>query len=439
MCQQQNARSSLNLGLLEVIFNSISAAEGSLTVKLAAEDYKHQVNAEIKKYARKIRIPGFRPGNTAIIWKRYGSTIAKEAVEKILNQTLEDYIKVHQLNLLTQAIWNIPKRANQQLLNKKPIEVSISLELVPDFDVQLDKSITVQAYQVAEVDRLDQEDYLKRMRNLYGTVISVEKVEKDSIIHCRPTLQNKDIVIIRASADGLQLLPDLLGRQVGDSLSLSYDLLTKVLHGIDLQVFESVKDQEEPISLTIDMIENIVPAPLDKKFYEHFLDNPSDRPIEELTTYLTNQVRTELQKKLDTVTKNKIQEALVAKFPITLPNKYTEKEQKDISFMLILEKISQNAGIDVAETDLDEALLRATYYQLSQRLGKSPDNKQLLAYFSLLYPPSEKEKSRKRFRLANLTGKVLPYVKANIEVQTKSISSSEAGKLLAKSSHAAQA
>ncbi len=81
-----------------------SAAEFTITVELAPEDYQTRANAELKKLARTAKIKGFRPGKVpaAFMKKQYGRGIVMDAISKSLDEVIEQTVKDENLEVFGQ-------------------------------------------------------------------------------------------------------------------------------------------------------------------------------------------------------------------------------------------------------------------------------------------------------------------------------------------------
>lgn len=93
---------------------------GRLTVVVAPEDYRDQVNTVLKDYAKRANIKGFRQGHvpTSVMRKMFGKGVIYEELNKIVSAALTDFIKEERLALVGE-----------------PLPVTNDLELTPESDV----------------------------------------------------------------------------------------------------------------------------------------------------------------------------------------------------------------------------------------------------------------------------------------------------------------
>ncbi|HPJ52220.1 MAG TPA: trigger factor [Flavobacteriales bacterium] len=152
----------------------------TLKVKLAPEDYTPGVEQALKEQRRSATLPGFRPGQVplSIIRKRVGKAVLVNEVERLVGETLNDYIRTNSLKVLGQ-----PLPTNDSIEGNdwdSPGEFTFAYEvgMAPAFEVELDKKLGVDRVLV-EVDDalLDKEiaDMTRRFGKLEDAEVSEEK------------------------------------------------------------------------------------------------------------------------------------------------------------------------------------------------------------------------------------------------------------------------
>ena len=418
---------------MELISNKVNKAEIRLIVKLSPQDYRGKLTAKIKMYAQNAHIPGFRPGNTAIIRQRYGNKIAIEVIEDMLGETLKNYVKEHNLTLLADPIFYFNDELHQKILQSQPVDVDLLLELIPNFKVELDEGIQVEKYELTEVKQVDLEAYLNQLRYKHSSMVVAEEVIEGDVLHLGwLTSDNQERVFaIPLNPDDVAVVPKWIGCKVGDELAVSYDKLLKIADIVPQELRETAQPKAE-IKLKLINIKRIIVPELNDSLRKTLLQDDGADPEEDFHTHFAEKMHQELVYRLDELTKNQIKEQLLSRTAIDVPENYSEQEQDDLRFMFILEKIAENASINVPEPNTDLILLTVLNQTLTRALGKPPKEKELLAYFRVMYPPKTKEKYKNKLRLHDLTLEVLPYIKKHISVTKKTVSSTEAQTLLAK-------
>lgn len=77
-----------------------------LTISIAKEDYKNQVEASLHKHKKNAQLRGFRKGQVPmnLIRKQYEKSLMAEEIQRLLQQSLKDYIAQEKLNLLGNVL-----------------------------------------------------------------------------------------------------------------------------------------------------------------------------------------------------------------------------------------------------------------------------------------------------------------------------------------------
>ena len=93
---------------MNIVRNDVDACNATLTLTIDKQDYEEKVDKAIKDYRRKVQMPGFRPGNVPVglIKKMYGRSILAEEVNKIISESLYNYIKDNKIDVLGEPISN---------------------------------------------------------------------------------------------------------------------------------------------------------------------------------------------------------------------------------------------------------------------------------------------------------------------------------------------
>ena len=146
----------------------IDALNAVVTIKVEPLDYNEKYEKAVKKLQQQMAMPGFRPGKvpTGLIKKRYGKSILLEELNKVLSDSLNQYITDSKLDLLGNPL---PKPSNEaiDLDNQKEFTFSFEIGLSPELTISTDKSVHVPYHQV-QIDQELIEKYVADVRKNYG-------------------------------------------------------------------------------------------------------------------------------------------------------------------------------------------------------------------------------------------------------------------------------
>ncbi len=140
----------------------VNSCKRDLEVELPEAELDQEINGLAREYARKAKVPGFRPGKVplSIIQQRYGKDIRQEATQNIIERSWKQAIDEHKLQPLAQPVV-------KDLENKpdSPLKFKLSFEVLPDLQVENYKEVPVtQASAEVTDEKVDQaiEGYRER-------------------------------------------------------------------------------------------------------------------------------------------------------------------------------------------------------------------------------------------------------------------------------------
>src|SRR6476469_8563750 len=119
---------------------------GLLTVHLTEADYAPTVESQLKEYAKRAQVKGFRPGMVPVgmVRKMYGKGILAEEINKMLGKAVDSYIKENNIKLLGEPL---PVPSNVDFDTDKDFDFQFELGLLPDFN--LPESLTAELHKVS--------------------------------------------------------------------------------------------------------------------------------------------------------------------------------------------------------------------------------------------------------------------------------------------------
>ena len=129
----------------------------------------------LKDYQKKANIPGFRPGHVPVglIKKMYGKAVVADEVNKILTDSLSNYMRDEKLNILGNPMPNKEKTQPISFEEGESMEFYFDLGFAPEFELKLDGTVEVEDYSIiVDEDMLDK--YIEETRRRFGTYPETE-------------------------------------------------------------------------------------------------------------------------------------------------------------------------------------------------------------------------------------------------------------------------
>ena len=153
-----------------------------LSVQVGGDDYGTKVSEILRDYRRKANMPGFRPGKVpeGLIRKMYGKAVLIDEINKLVSESLQNYIKEQELNLLGDPM---PKPDNDDVDWEIGNDFTFDFEmgLSPDIEVNPSKDDQLTKYQiVVEQDIINRniENYSRRFGQFVDADTVVDFTEK---------------------------------------------------------------------------------------------------------------------------------------------------------------------------------------------------------------------------------------------------------------------
>jgi trigger factor len=178
---------------MNITQENIDELNAILKVKVVAEDYLPKVEGALKTYQKKANIPGFRPGKvpTGMIKKMYGKSIMVDEINKLLNDSLYNYINENKLDVLGNPL---PKAdTDVDFDNQKDFEFIYEMGLAPKFNLELSAKDKF-TYTTVKIDDDLVNKYTTDIAKRYGKVEQVE-------VSAEGDLLNGDFVELDANGE----------------------------------------------------------------------------------------------------------------------------------------------------------------------------------------------------------------------------------------------
>jgi len=167
--------------------NITQESTGDLTatikIELVPNDYQEQVSNTLKDLQKKSTLKGFRPGKVpfGLIKKMYEQNAVAEEVNKVISDSLNNYIVENKLEILGYPIANIEKNSEVDFENNKQFEFFFDIGHSPTFDLELTDKIKVDYYDILVEDKMV-DNFLEETKKRYGNPINPENIEEDDLV-----------------------------------------------------------------------------------------------------------------------------------------------------------------------------------------------------------------------------------------------------------------
>lgn len=140
---------------MNVSFDKVSDVQGLLTISMQKADYQEKVDKALKTTRQKVNMPGFRPGMVPmqLVQKLYGKAIKADEINKLIQETIYNYIKDQKIDMLGEPLPN-EEKDGEQSLDADDMDFHFDIALAPKFDAALSKDDTIPYYEIKVTDEM---------------------------------------------------------------------------------------------------------------------------------------------------------------------------------------------------------------------------------------------------------------------------------------------
>lgn len=388
---------------MDIKFDKVGNVSAQITITMVKADYEAQVTKSLKDYSHKAQMPGFRPGKVpmGLIKKMYGTAVKAEEVNKLLQNSLFDYIKNNKVNMLGEPLGSETQQP-QDIEKQDDFTFVFDIALAPEFKAELSADDHIAFYDIEVSDDMI-EKQLGALQQQAGHPAEVEEYQARDIV--RGTLAELDengqpkeggIVVETAS-----LMPEYFknddekakfeGAKKNDVITFNpttaYEANEAELSSLFKVEKEDVANHAGNFSFQIDTISRFVPAELDQEFFDKAFGKDAVKNEEECRNKIKESiqalqlndsnykflldVRSYMENKVgqlefaDELLKKIMKANNKDKGDDFVENNYA-KSIEELKWHLIKEQLVEAQGIKVEDGDVKAAAIQAARFQFAQ-------------------------------------------------------------------------
>ena len=332
---------------------SVEAGEGlerKLTVQVPAETVEMEVNNRLNSIKNTVRIDGFRPGKVPfkVVKQKYSGSILQEVAGELMQSTFRE--AVTQENLQPAGD---PVIKTEELALGKAMEYTATFEVYPEVALAPVADLAIEKTE-ASVEDSDVEKMIDVLRKQKMDWTEVERAaandDRISIDFVGSVDGEKfdggsanDMPIVLGAG---QMIPGfeehLLGLKAGDEttfkVSFPEDYASSELAGKEAEFAVTAKKVEEPKMPEVD-----------EEFAKAFGVESGD--VEQLKSDIKDNMARELDRKLRTMLKSNVMDALVATNAIDVPTAIVQQEAETLKKQTEVQTPGSNLTVDAFMED----------------------------------------------------------------------------------------
>ncbi len=437
---------------MNITKQDIDSLNAEIIISVTPVDYDTRVTEAIKKVQRQASMPGFRPGKVPIglIKKQHGTQILVEEVNKMLQDSVYNYIEENKIEILGNPL---PKNQTPIDFNKQTnFEFTYQIGLAPQFNISLDDKHSF-TFKTVKIDDELVNKYLKDVRRNYGKPVNPDVAgEKDVVFVDINELDETGAIkaggIFKSTSVSYERLTNakakakILGVKKEDKIVIDINELYET--AIDKSVSLGIEKEEAEtiacnLQLTVKNIARLEDADLNQELFDKVYGEGAVTTEEEFRDKIRNELGLMFNADADRFLKTEVETSLVNKLNLQLPDAFlkrwlmmvnekplTQEElEKDypnytkaMQWRLIENKLIKDNEIKV---DANEAAEEAKIFIRSEfaKYGQTPQEEELIKIAKDLL---SKEKEAQKIFENIYSKKVIELIKQKCKLEVKEVS-----------------
>jgi trigger factor len=439
---------------MDITQEKVSKLNSIVKVIIKPEDYQGRVEKAIKDHAKKARLPGFRPGMVpaAHIKKMHGKNILVDEINNILNDSLTNYIKDNQIEIIGQPL---PKEDDIKEFKwdyNDEFEFNYELGHVPEFDLEISSKDKLMHYTV-KVDDKTLASRISNLRKSYGKMSNPDVSAEDDVLYSELKQLSPDGSIFEEGISNTatiridqiidkKIKKSLIGLKAGDVVEFD---IQKALEGDAFQLSKLLNINEDDakalkskFQLTVKNINRVEEADLDQEFFNKLFEQDTVKTEGEFKARITEELESMMIQNADQRLSTDLYKFVTEKVRFQLPDEFLKRWLKatnenlseeelekgydefanNLKWTLIQNKIIRDNNIEITKEEILETARKRldAQFRMYNQLPLSED--QLTQYVVQFL--QNKENANRIFEEVKAL-KVLEYIKSIVTLDNKEI------------------
>ena len=374
---------------MNVTKNQIDDLNIELTIAISAEDYAEKEKKRLSAYRKNADFKGFRKGMVpaSIVKKLYGDQALYEAINSVIGEQLDKFIKDNNLNILGEPLPSESQKENEWK-SGNDFEFKFDLGLSPAIDIELGKDDKLTRHKI-EVSPKAVADTKAEMLRQYGSLQEGEAAgEEDYVIaDFRQGDKASEGAYVAVSKVEGDAKAKFVGAKSGDTFDVNVNeaFVNETDRSSMLKVSKDELAALDPVwNVTVVNVKTFVPAEENQETYDKIFGEGVVKTAEEFEAKVTERIQNSYNQESDYKLSQDIQAYLVKKADVKLPEAFLKRwlyennkekftmEQvekdfdaflKDFRWQLVRESLMKKFDLKIADKDMLDAAKGFAAYQ----------------------------------------------------------------------------
>jgi trigger factor len=314
---------------MQMTLETLGQLERRLNVAVPIEQIEGEIQKRLARLAKTVKVAGFRPGKVPLkmVTQQYGPQVRSDVITDTVQSSLNDAIRAQNLRVA-----GYPRIEPKEAATEDQFEFSAVFEVYPEISLGDLSGVRI-TRPVAEVTPADVEhtlDILRKQNVRYDVVQRSAQREDRVMVDFSgkidgvefPGGQAKDFAIILGAG---RMLPEfdaaLGGMTAGETRSFNV-VFPADYHG------REVAGKTAEFSITVHSIAQPILPDIDAEFARKY--GIASGSVDELRAEVTANLTLELKRKIETVVKQQVMQALRSTSELVVPKSLVEPEAQNL-------------------------------------------------------------------------------------------------------------
>lgn len=315
---------------MDIQLEKNSSTEALIKINLKEADYQQKLKEKLKSYSKEANIKGFRPGKVPIslIEKMYGKSIMVEEINKVLVDSLKEYITKNDLKIIGDPLPNNEKAQGIDWDTQTEFDFEYSIGLIDEFEYNLE--VKIDKYQI-KLDKKVLDEAIAEQKMQYGNMTNPEISEGGDSIFGTLAQESSEF-----SKDGLvyidkvakKLQKSFIGIKKEDVIKVDIEKLfdaEKDLAEVTGLSEEEIKELKGEFEITVKNVNRVIPAEMNQEFFDKIFGEGKVKTEEEFIAEFEKTFQENYDKESEYLLAHQLQEKLVKETKLNIPEGFYKK------------------------------------------------------------------------------------------------------------------
>lgn len=448
---------------MNITRENIDPLNALIKIAILKKDYEIRVEEVLKDYRKKVRLDGFRPGKvpSGLIKKMYGKPVLIEEVNKIISESISRYITEEKLSILGEPLPNEKEQQTIDWDHQEEFEFAFDLGLAPPIEITLSTRDKIPYYTIA-VDKKIKESYKEEYLKKLGSFKSVEQAGEEDVL--KGSINQLDVtgqiietgISVEETSFSLgavkdkKMVKNWMGKQPNDTID--FDIKKAFPNDTEISSILKIDKDKVPsigpnFRFNIKEISRFEKAEMNQDFYDKAFGKDIVTSEKDFDEKIEEEIAAQLTRESDFRFAVDVKEKMIKKVKMELPSaflkrwlkvinedKVTEEQieqdfehfENDLKWQLIKDQIIKDNEIKIADEEIRDYAKEYAKMQFQQYGMSNIPEEYLTNYAKEMLG---KEEDAKKIYGKKYEEKVIEFIREQVKLDQKKISSDEFNKL----------